>query len=100
VKADTPTGETEMTNTWNDTPLTRSATAALPVLIDALPLLHGFAAPKASRIADRIAELLEQIIECAGDVQAYGNTWRGGGMGGIAARAWEATREYDEITAA
>ena len=88
-----------MTNTWDDTPLTRSAAAALPVLIEAHAVLHGLAAPKASRIADRIAALLEQIIECAGDVQAYGNTWCGGEMGEIADRAFEATREYEGIMA-
>ena len=88
-----------MANTWDDTPLTRCATAALPVLIDAHSLLHGIAAPKATRIAERIAGLLEQIIDCAGDVQAYGNTWIGGGGRELADRAFAATAEYDGIMA-
>ena len=84
-------------NTWTDTPLTRSAVAALPVLIDAHAYLHGLASSHASSISDRIANLLEQIIECTGDVEAYGSKWCGGTMGGIADRAREATREYDAI---
>ena len=81
-------------NTWPYTPLTRSAAAALPVLIDAHAILHGYS-PKASRISDRIANLLEQIIDCTGDVEAYANKWSGGM--GLADRAREATREYDAI---
>ena len=86
-----------MSNTWDDTPLTRCATAALPVLIDAHSLFHGLAAPKATRIAERIATLLEQIIDCAGDVQAYGNSWTGGGGRELADRAAAATAEYDGV---
>jgi len=87
-----------MPNTWDNTPLTRGATAALPVLIDAHAYFYGLAAPKASRIAERIAGLLEQIIDCAGDVQAYGNScWTGGRGRELADRAHEATSEYDKI---
>ena len=86
-----------MANTWDDTPMTRCATAALPVLIDAHAYFHGLGAPKATRIAERIAGLLEQIIDCAGDVQAYGNSWTGGRGRVLADRAYEATREYDKI---
>ena len=84
-------------NTVTGTPLTRSAAAALPVLLDAHAHLRGVAAPQSSRLAYRIASLLEQIIWCAADVQAYGDKWTGGGMKEIADRAREATREYEGI---
>jgi hypothetical protein len=85
-----------MMATWTDTPLTRCATASLPVLLRAHDVMHGLAAPRASRIAERISAALEELIECAGDAEAYGNTWSGGEMGEIAAAAREATREWRE----
>ena len=84
-------------NTVAGTPLTRSAVAALPVLIDARAYLREIAAPQATRIADRIAALLEQIVDLTGDVQAYCNKWHGDKDSELAHRAREATCEYDSI---
>ena len=86
-----------ITQTWIDTPLTRCSAAALPLLIEAHGQLYGLAAPQASRIADKIAALLEEIIEVAGDIEVYGNKWNGGIMGDLAAGIREATKEYNAI---
>ena len=85
--------------THSDTPLTRCATASLPVLLRAHDALHSLAAPRASRIAERIGAALEELISCAEDVEAYGSTWTGGDMGEIAADARTATREWQAIYA-
>ena len=82
-----------------DCPLTRCASAAMPHLLEARDRLHSLAAPKAGRIAERIDDLLEQIIHLAGDVEAYGNTWTGGDMERIATSCREATAEYNGIYA-
>ncbi len=83
--------------TWADTPLTRCATASLPLLVEAHTRLYGIAAPRASRIADRIARALEELIEVAGEVEGYGNTWCGGEMGELAAKIRAATKEYNFV---
>lgn len=86
-----------ITQTWIDTPLTRCSAAALPLVIEAHGILHGLAAPQASRIAEKISALLEGIIDVAGDIEAYGNKWTGGRTGELAALIREATREYNAI---
>lgn len=83
--------------TWTDTPLTRCATAALPLLIEAQDLLHGVAAPKAGAIAERISNALALLIDIAGDVEAYGNRWTGGEIGELAEKLRAATAEYNVI---
>ena len=80
-----------------DTPLTRCAVASLPVLIEARAHLIGLAAPQASRLEERIGDLLDQIVYCAGLVHAYGNKWPAGAIKKIADRACEATRECGGI---
>lgn len=85
------------TQTWINTPLTRCSAAALPLLIEAHGYLSGVAAPQASRLADKISDLLQEVIDLAGDVEAYGNKWDGGTMGDLAAQIREATKEYNSI---
>lgn len=85
--------------TYSDSPLTRSATAVLPLLIEAHGRLYGLAAPKASRLADRIGDALATLIDIAGDVEAYGNKWCGGDMERLATQLREATREYHGVMA-
>ena len=80
-----------------DSPLTRCSAAALPLIIQAHDVLHSLAAPKASKLADRISALLEEIINVAGDVAAYGNSWVGGDMGKIADSIRLATKDYNDI---
>ena len=80
-----------------DNPLTRSAAAVLPLLIEAHDRLYGLAAPQASRIADRIANALAELIDIGGEVEAYGNKWEGGRMGKLAAEIRTATAGYNQI---
>jgi hypothetical protein len=84
-------------NTWTDTPLTRCAAAALPLLITAHGELHGVAAPRASALADRIGAAMALLIDIAGDVEAYGNRWTGGEIGELAEKLRAATAEYNGI---
>ena len=86
-----------MSKTWEDTPLTRCSAAALPLLIEAHGRLYGIAAPQASRIADRIAALMEEIIEVGAEVEYYGNKWCESAMADLAAKIRNATYEYNRI---
>lgn len=86
-----------MPRTWTDTPLTRCSAAAFPLLIKAHDSLHGVAAPQASRLADKIADLMDAAIQLAGEVEAYGNKWDGGTMGDLAVALRDATSEFNRI---
>lgn len=86
-----------MSKPWEDTPLTRCAAGALPLLIEAHGRLYGIAAPQASRIADRIAALLEEIIECGAEIECYGNKWCESAMSDLAAKLRAACYEYNKI---
>ena len=77
-------------------PIETCPVALLPLLIKARSELHALAAPQASDIAARIGAALEALIEVAGDVEAYGHKWGGGGVGEMAAQNLEATREWYE----
>ena len=82
----------------SDTPLTRCAAAAVPLLIEAHTELHGLAAPKASRLANRIGGLLAELIEVASDVEAYGKQWSAQTtLADLAAKLRAATAEYNQV---
>ena len=89
--------QTERAPVWADTPLTRCAAASLPLLIEAHTRLHGVAAPQASRIADRIAAAMADLIDIAGEVEAYGNKWCDGDMGKLAESLRNATAEFNKV---
>jgi hypothetical protein len=80
------------------TPLTRGATGALPLLIRASELLHGLAAPQAARLAERIGAALAEIVDLAGDVEAYGSKWERDEMAQIADALRAATAEYNGMS--
>lgn len=82
---------------WADSPLTRCAAASLPLLIEAHGKLHGVAAPQASHLSQQIANLLWELIEVAGSVEAYGNKWADGDIGELARKIREATAEFNRI---
>ncbi len=75
-------------------PIETIPVAILPLLIEARGRLHGLGAPQASRIAERIGEVLEALIDVAADVESYGNKWTGGSLSEIAAALSVATREW------
>ena len=85
-------------------PIETCSLASLPLLIEARERLYSLAAPQASRIADRISAALEEIIECAGDVEVYGNKWCGGDMltrstiGDLAAKLNAVTKEWSDLS--
>lgn len=79
-------------------PIETCSLASLPLLIEARERLLHLAAPQASRIADRISAALEELIECAGDVEAYGNRWAGGDIAELAARCNAATKEWSDLS--
>ena len=81
----------------NDYPINTCSLAALPLLIQARDRLDKLAAPQASGIAYEIGLLLEQIIELAGVVEAYGNKWTGGEIGKIADKLNAATIAYHGV---
>jgi hypothetical protein len=89
--------QTERAPVWADSPLTRCASASLPLLIEAQTRLHGVAAPQASQIAERIGAALADLIDIAGEVEAYGNKWCDGDMGHLAESLRTATAEYNRI---
>lgn len=76
-----------------NTPLTNSALRVLPLLIEAEDRLCDLASPQASRLSERIAKALYELIEVAEDVEAYGNKWTGS-MEEIAGKIRAATLEY------
>lgn len=79
-------------------PIETCSLASLPLLIEARERLYSLAAPQASRIADRISAALEEIIECAGDVEVYGSRWTGGDIAELAARCSTATKEWSDLS--
>ena len=83
---------------WADSPLTRCASASLPLLIEAHTRLYGLAAPQASRIADRIGHAMAELIDIAGEVEAYGNKWCGGDIGELAESLRNATAEIRDLS--
>jgi hypothetical protein len=75
-------------------PIDTCPRAVLPLLIEAKARLHRLGAPQAGAIADRISVALENLIDVAADVEAYGNKWGGGRMGELAEEIRLATRSW------
>jgi len=84
-----------MTETY---PIETCSAAALPLLIDARRYLYALAAPKASRLEERITAILADIIYLSSDVVAYENRWGGDSeFRALAGKLADATAEYDRI---
>jgi hypothetical protein len=77
-----------------DFPIDTVPVAILPLLIEARHELHRFGAPQACRLSDKISAALEALIECAEDVESYGNKWTGGTMGNLAQSLNVATKPW------
>lgn len=82
---------------WIGSPMEQAARSVFPLLIEADHVLYGLAAPRASELSQRVSAVLETVTDLAGDIEAYGNTWSGGGLGGIALRINTATKPLWEI---
>ena len=82
-----------MTHTF---PIDTIPPTVLPLLIEARKILRPLGAPKACRLEADITAALEQLINVATDVEAYGNKWCGGSMGELADKIRDATREWWE----
>jgi len=77
-------------------PIDTIPTAVLPLLIEARKILRPLASPRARNLEYEINAVLEQIIQVATDVEAYGNKWCSGRMGELADKIRDATREWWE----